>query len=579
MKKFTGDVRNFKRWADAYKNDYRIWRKGEPRPDYREVFIDRISMINNIREDASLIPYMRAYYAVNPVAFILDWCVTYDPRNESPIPKIMPFCVFPRQIDMVQFLYQAMDQQVGGLWEKSRDYGATWVACAVSVHLWLFKDGSSVGWGSRKEQYVDKLGDPDSIFEKIRMIINNLPEFLLPSGFSAKQHLTYMKCLNPENGSTITGEAGDNIGRGGRKGIYFKDESAHYARPELIEASLGNNTNVQIDISSVNGIGNIFYRRRMAGKEWSPGDEMVKRRSNILVLDWRDNPGKTQEWYDDEKAKKESEGLAHVFAQEVDRDYAASVQGVLIPAKWVRCVFDHYEELCEMVPMTGRRVAGQDAADGGSDSSALVMAHGVHVTLATTDNRGADEAAPALLSTAVMMGVDDYYYESTGVGSGVRVAAKLMDIPAKAWVPNAKVVNPFEDMISGTQIGEEGRRTNRDNFADYKAQSSWALRMRFKRVYDYFNEGTMFDPDEIIIINPEMLNADQIERELSQPTYGTNGAGKITINKKPNGTKSPNLFDSLVICMAPKQRTIDEESVSGVGVSAVDTPNYGDSFF
>lgn len=579
MKKFTGDVRNFKRWADAYKNDYRIWRKGEPRPDYREVFIDRISMINNIREDASLIPYMRAYYAVNPVAFILDWCVTYDPRNESPIPKIMPFCVFPRQIDMVQFLYQAMDQQVGGLWEKSRDYGATWVACAVSVHLWLFKDGSSVGWGSRKEQYVDKLGDPDSIFEKIRMIINNLPEFLLPSGFSAKQHLTYMKCLNPENGSTITGEAGDNIGRGGRKGIYFKDESAHYARPELIEASLGNNTNVQIDISSVNGIGNIFYRRRMAGKEWSPGDEMVKRRSNILVLDWRDNPGKTQEWYDDEKAKKESEGLAHVFAQEVDRDYAASVQGVLIPAKWVRCVFDHYEELCEMVPMTGRRVAGQDAADGGSDSSALVMAHGVHVTLATTDNRGADEAAPTLLSTAVMMGVDDYYYESTGVGSGVRVAAKLMNIPAKAWVPNAKVVNPFEDMISGTQIGEEGRRTNRDNFADYKAQSSWALRTRFKRVYDYFNEGTMFDPDEIIIINPEMLNADQIERELSQPTYGTNGAGKITINKKPNGTKSPNLFDSLVICMAPKQRTIDEESVSGVGVSAVDTPDYGDSFF
>lgn len=579
MKKFTGDVRNFKRWADAYKNDYRIWRKGEPRPDYREVFIDRISMINNVREDASLIPYMRAYYAVNPVAFILDWCVTYDPRNVSPMPKTMPFCVFPRQIDMLQFIYESVDKQTSGLWEKSRDYGATWIACAASVHMWIFEPGTAIGFGSRKADLVDQLGDPKTIFAKIRQIIENLPEFLKPAGLNPKVHMTYMKCINPENGSTIVGEGGDNVGRGGRTSVYFLDEAAHVERPELIEASLGDNTNVRIDISSVNGIGNPFYRRRMNGKEWSPGDEMSKTKANILVLDWRDHPDKDQHWYDTRKLKAENEGLAHIFAQEVDRDYAASVQGVLIPAKWVRCVFDHYEELCEMVPMTGRRVAGQDAADGGSDSSALVMAHGVHVTLATTDNRGADEAAPALLSTAVMMGVDDYYYESTGVGSGVRVAAKLMNIPAKAWVPNAKVVNPFEDMISGTQIGEEGRRTNRDNFADYKAQSSWALRMRFKRVYDYFNEGTTFDPDEIIIINPEMLNADQIERELSQPTYGTNGAGKITINKKPNGTKSPNLFDSLVICMAPKQRTIDEESVSGVGVSAVDTPDYGDSFF
>lgn len=579
MNKFTGDIRKYPRWADAYKDDYRIWNKGKPRPDYREVFIDRIETLNKIKEYPSLVPYMKEYYRLNPVAFILDWCITYDPRNESPIPKTMPFCVFPRQIDMVQFLYEAMDQQVGGLWEKSRDYGATWIACAVSVHLWLFKDGSAVGWGSRKESLVDKLGDPDSIFEKLRMIINNLPSFLIPKGLNEKQHLTFMKCLNPENGSTITGEGGDNIGRGGRKSIYFKDESAHYERPELIEASLGNNTNVQIDISSVKGIGNIFYRRRMAGKIWEPGQPMVKRKSNILILDWRDNPGKTQQWYDDEKAKKESEGLAHVFAQEVDRDYAASVQGVLIPAKWVRAVYNHYEELCEMVPKSGRKVGGQDAADGGSDASALVVAHGVHVELATTDYRGADEAAPALIGMAQMLGVQDYYYESTGVGAGVRVAAKLMNVPAKAWVPNAGVVNPFEDMIAGTKVGEEGRRTNRDYFANYKAQSSWALRMRFKRVYDYFEEGKPFDPDEIIIIDPSMVNASMLEAELSQPTYSTNGAGKITIDKKPNGTKSPNLFDALVICMSPKQKLAEEEVLDGVGISGIDTPDYGDSFF
>jgi hypothetical protein len=52
-------------------------------------------------------------------------------------------------------------------------------------------------------------------------------------------------------------EAGDNIGRGGRTLVYFKDESAHYEHPDLIEAALGDNTNVQIDISSVNGLGKL----------------------------------------------------------------------------------------------------------------------------------------------------------------------------------------------------------------------------------------------------------------------------------------------------------------------------------
>lgn len=579
MRKFSGDLRKYKRWADAYKNDYRIWRKGEPRPDYREVFVDRINTLNNVKRDPSLVPYILEYYKNNPVAFILDWCVTYDPRNISPIPKTMPFCVFPRQIDMLQFIYESVENQTSGLWEKSRDYGATWIACATSVHMWLFEPGTAIGFGSRKADLVDQLGDPKTIFAKIRQIIDSLPAFMLPKDLNPKFHLTYMKCINPENGSTIVGEGGDNVGRGGRTSLYFLDEAAHVERPELIEASLGDNTNVRIDISSVNGIGNPFYRRRMNGKEWEPGEQMVKNRANILVLDWMDHPDKDKEWYDNRKQKAQDEGLAHIFAQEVDRDYAASVEGVLIPAKWVRCVYQHYDELCEMVSKSGRIVGGQDAADGGDDSSALVMAHGVYVELAETDNRGADDAAPALLTLARMMGVQDYYYESTGVGTGVRVAAKMMNMTAQAWTPNAKVVNPHEDMIAGTQIGEEGRRTNKDYFSNYKAQSSWALRLRFKRVYDYFNEGKPFDPDEIIIINPKMKNAEQLERELSQPTYSTNGAGKITIDKKPNGTKSPNLFDALVICMSPKSKVLEEEGLSGVGISAIDTPDYGDSFF
>jgi hypothetical protein len=37
--------------------------------------------------------------------------------------------------------------------------------------------------------------------------------------------------------------------------------------------------------------------------------------------------------------------LLHVFAQEVDRDYAASVDRVIIPAKWLKAAIDAHIRL------------------------------------------------------------------------------------------------------------------------------------------------------------------------------------------------------------------------------------------
>jgi hypothetical protein len=577
MDKYTGLLPQRGRWADCYRDDYRVWLHDKPRPDYTRCFRDRIEMINQLRTNPQAKTIMDKYYSTNPVAFVLDWCITYDPRNAgTEIPTTMPFGMFLRQIDLVQFIYEALEKKAKGLLEKSRDYGATWVAAAMSVWIWKYRNGSSVGWGSRKEILVDKLGDPDSIFEKIRLIIRYLPDELKPRGFREKDHCTFMKCINPENGATITGEAGDNIGRGGRKSIYFLDEAAHVDRPELIEASLSANTNVRIDISSVNGIGNVFYRRRMAGVEWEPDKKIPKGKTWVLILDWRDHPGKDQEWYNIEKKSKEDDGLSHIFAQEVDRDYAASVQGVLIPAAWVRAAIDAHIKLG--IEPTGKKVAGQDAADGGEDSSALVTMKGVLVNFLAQDNRGAEKAAPGMLGMANMMGVDEYWYESTGVGTGVKVAASLMPdlkMPVKPWVPNAKVVDPSGDIIAGSRPGDPDRRSNKDYFANYKAQSSWALRMRFHRTYKWVVENEPQDPDEIICIDSKLPFAQQLEAELSQPTYDNNGAGKIAINKKPNGSKSPNLFDALVICASPKPKAVDNEVLGMAGVSTVGTPQYG----
>jgi hypothetical protein len=41
--------------------------------------------------------------------------------------------------------------------------------------------------------------------------------------------------------------------------------------------------------------------------------------------------------------------------------------------------------------------------------------------------------------------------------------------------------------------------------------------------------------------------------ELSQPTFSINTAGKVLIDKAPDGTRSPNHADAVVIRYAPRK--------------------------
>src|ERR1700747_3002443 len=253
-------------------------------PDYVTVSARRAWRLNQLRQNPDALRGALNLYPDNPVEFIEHWVTTYDPRNAGTgHPVTMPFILFPKQREMVTFIYACLRAPAHGLIEKSRDMGATWLACAFSVWLWLFWPGAAIGWGLREQDLVDKIGDPSSIFEKIRIIIRNLPKQFLPEGFNDRLHMGHMRIVNPENGATITGDIGDNIGRGGRSLIYFKDKSAWYVHPEMIEAALSGNARVQIDMSSVHGIGTVFDRKIEAGVYWLPGQAPIRGHTNIFI--------------------------------------------------------------------------------------------------------------------------------------------------------------------------------------------------------------------------------------------------------------------------------------------------------
>lgn len=508
----------------------------------------------------------RAYYRTRPAEFIMHWMDTYNPRKADN--KWLPFVFFRRQREFIVYLHECREASENALVEKCRDVGLTWLACAYSVWSWLFIPNDAIGWGSRKEDLLDRPGDLDSIFEKMRKLIERLPPLWLPAGFDPRKHATFTKLINPENGSVITGEAGDSIGRGGRKSIYFKDEAAHYERPEKIEAALGDNTNVQVDISSVNGVGNVFHRRREAGIDWAPGRTFDRGFTRVFVFDWRDHPEKDQPWYDTRKARYDREGMAHIFAQEVDRNYSAAISNTIIPREWLNDCVDAHHKVPYMAKAALSKVlrAGLDVADEGLDRNALATGEGI--IWRTADDWGERDTGATCRRVVDVLRDKRVrlQYDAIGVGAGVKgeynrlVDDKLIDPSQLALVPwnaGAGVQWPFARIIPD----DPQSLTNQEMFANLKAQAWWAFRTRCYKTHQAVQHGTVYPIDELVSIDSRMPLLQQLLKELSQATKKSNGALKMIVEKTPTGTKSPNLADAGIMMFFP----IEEASGPIVG--------------
>ena len=524
--------------------------------DYRSVYAWRMRELALLRADPMRLSDAKAYYSTRPKEFICDWQDTYNPRLKRN--KWMPFILFKRQGEFIDFLESLRHDGEHGLIEKARDMGASWLGCAYSVWCLTFLKDDATGWGSRKEDSVDKKGDPDSLFEKMRLLINRMPEVFRPDCRHA-----FLKITNEQNGSTLTGEAGDNIGRGGRKSRFFVDESAHIERAELLEASLGDTTDVRIDMSSVNGVGNMFHRRREAGEIWSPGAQIERGMIRVFIFDWRDHPDKTQEWYDTRKAKHEREGTQHVFAQEVDRNYSAAVENTVIQGEWVDAAIDAHLHVPAIVADGDDWMGGLDLADEGGDKNALVLRQGV--VLRYADEWG--ERDPGATTRRVIQTIRErqhrrlaIQYDSIGIGTNVKSEFNRLietgdlnaaDIRLVPWNAGAAVLNPYDRVIPD----DEGSILNRAMFHNFKAQAWWALRTRFYKTYRARMLGDIYRGDELISIERASIPVNvlsQLRKELVQPIRKMSGtSSRMLVEKSPNGARSPNIADAMVQCYFP----------------------------
>lgn len=458
---------------------------------------------------------LKDFYRGNAVQFITDWGITVDPRNaDIGLPVQVPFILFPKQAEFIEWLIDRWRGREDGLVEKSRDMGLSWLCVAISVWMWLFHPQIVVGFGSRKEEYVDRIGDPKSLFWKIRAFIDALPVEFQPSGWNATKHAPFMRILNPENGAAIVGEAGANIGRGNRTALYFKDESAFYEQAEAIDAALSQTSNCKIDVSTPNGAGNPFYRKRFGG------------RIKVFVFDWRDDPRKDEQWY-----QKQVDTLEpHVVAQEVDRNYEASVVNAFIPGPLVDDAMRRGPATVEAV---GRIRVGVDPARFGNDKFAVTIRKGRLVALQDETQRlDSIQGATWVKSLIDPFGETPAQIAVDEIGVGAGVVDQL-----RGWYGDAVV-----GINSSLRMDGQG------------TEATKAIRSLTSTKTVYYNlRALMWGEMREWLAGAAIPNDHELKAELTAPRYSFRGGSLLLESKddmRSRGVKSPNKADSLALTFA-----------------------------
>jgi len=524
-------------------------------PRYAPIWARRMRMLAKLRDPERGQQYFHAmmqfYRAGNIDCMIDDWGVTVDPRNAGTVrPIMMPFILFPRQRDNIRWLWGKFKSQTDGIEVKSRDCGASWLAMAFAMCMCRLFHDVSFGFGSRKEDLVDRSGDPDCLFWKGRTFVKYLPREIR-GPWDWKRNNAHKRTWFDDTNSNATGEAGDDIGRGGRKTMYFVDEFAFVERPKLVDAALSANTNCRIEISSVNGLGNTFAERARGGK------------IDRFDFDYHDDPRKC--YVDTATGVKTpypdfSERLAKldpvVKASEYDRDFMASIEGVLIPQEWVQAAIGAAQKLG--ITSTGVRRVSWDIADAGKDKNTNIFRHGIE--LVDCEEWQGQEARMMDSVHRTFEFIDlhkasELYYDKDGMGAPASsmLAGVLMDrvkqnpkyrLSVTGFRGSGPVLDP-EKKTPGTD------RKNEDYLENQKAQSWMALRWRFWITYNAVTvPGYKYDPSEIISLNPRMKFLTKLTGELSQPTRTWSKTGKLMIDKTPDDVASPNLADGCMMAFA-----------------------------
>jgi len=228
--------------------------------------------------------------------YVNTFVFTYDPRlvgkNQTPA---VPFITYPFQDTTLLEINDAIECQEDIGVEKSRDMGASWMFLLVYEWRFHFKDHQRFLCVSRKEELVDKTGDPKALFWKIDFIHLGQPNWLLPAMTRNNLHIG-----NDDNGSVIDGESttGD-VARGDRCTSIMLDEFASVEDGGHVLRATRDASGCRGFNSTAKGQGNAFFQQL---------DKMKQTGGRVITLHWPLHPVKAEGLWIDEDSRHKGRG-------------------------------------------------------------------------------------------------------------------------------------------------------------------------------------------------------------------------------------------------------------------------------
>lgn len=503
----------------------------------------------------------------NDVCYWVETYVkTYDPRLPEG-ERWVTFNLWPRQREYLEWLKERYKMQQPCIVKKCRDVGATWLTLCFFQHIWLFEQSPKLAVGSRKDELVDNPGNPDALYTKMRDTLKGLPDWMRPKYISLEK-----KLINEWSGGAITGESGDNIGRGGRSSGYFIDEFADILHSTDVQAAVEDNARFRVYVSTPKGMGNEFARIWL--KKLYPGFEFTfkddPRRNQWLLTSpvdgWRvdklDSPldGDTEEfykfqisdgatvaeqgsgrdappgavypWYEQEKLKRNPVNLA----QEVDGDIFASVEDAVCPAEWVKAATE------AVLKAEGPIVAGLDLGNGVRATTVFAPRIGPVCSGVYRKSGPTGKAVEALVAVLNKHGikVERVIYDAAGS------TGRAFSDAVKKWEKLPFVLSAFIGQRRPTRRTWPDNKRSDELFERLRDEAWWCFRERLRKTWENMYIGAEHPESECCSIPKD----DLLLQELMMVQYKRTETDKIKVESKQSmrdrGVDSPDSADAVV---------------------------------
>lgn len=304
-------------------------------PDLEILKQSRVRLLLQCKNDPAYAAVVKQRCANDPIYFLESFGFVEYRQGIGAAASAIPVVLYPQQrefvLHLVKVLMEAANSETfrhNELIEKARKTAGTWSTLFVFIWFFLFHNASFLIM-SKKEDDVDREGDLDTPFEKIRFfirLIEKSADFLLPEGFTlnSKKYNKTLLIKSPLGGQISGDSSAVHATRQKRALAILYDEFAYCENDQAIWTSGSGTVKVRIAVSTPNGVNNKYYRLR-----WNKENEKV----HITSFTWDRHPvfGKdkrqlpdgrwTSPWYEEICANES----AQTVAKEYDLNYSDSI--------------------------------------------------------------------------------------------------------------------------------------------------------------------------------------------------------------------------------------------------------------